>query len=69
MRDSTKTRVAKLESRAAPVEFPRFMVEFVDCRHDPDGSVWSRVCSCWDPRTGTSEESDAAWELVRHGSP
>ena len=69
MRDSTKNRLNKLESRAAPVEFPRFMVEFVDSRVDPDGSRWSRVSSRWDPRTGASEELDEPWELVRHGSP
>lgn len=69
MRDSTKNRVAKLESRAAPVEFPKFRVTFVGCRHDPDGTVWSRDASRYYPHTGVSEELDEPWELVRHGSP
>ena len=69
MRDSTKNRLTKLERRAAPVEFPRFMVLYMDCRHDPDGSMWRRVSSRWDPRTGVNEELDEPWELVRHGSP
>ena len=68
MRGSTKNRVAKLENRAAPVEFPKFEVLFVDCRHDPDGTIWHRKASRYFPHTGVSEESSEPWEVYRHGN-
>ena len=69
MRDATKRRVEKLELARTPPEFPKFQVLFVDSRHDPDGSVWSRASSRWNPWTGASESLDQPWELVRHGNP
>ena len=68
MRDSTKNRVAKLERRAAPVEFPKFEVLFMDCRHDPDGTIWHRKASRYFPHTGVSEELNEPWVVYRHGS-
>ena len=64
-----RRRVEKLEGARNVPSFPQFIYTFVDSRHDPDGSVWSRVSSRYDPRTGVSEEMDEPWELVRHGSP
>ena len=69
MRDSTKRRLGKLESRAAPMEFPKFVIQFVDSRVDADGSRWRRVASRWHQSTGLIEEVDEPWELVCHGSP
>lgn len=68
MRDSTKRRVDKLESRLLPKEFPKFVIEFVDSRVDPDGSRWNRVASRWDQSTGLIEEADDPWELVSNGN-
>ena len=68
MRDSTKNRVAKLERRAGPVKFPQIQVVFVDCRHDPDGTIWHRMTSRHDPHTGVVEELDEPWVVYRHGN-
>ena len=67
MRDSTKNRVAKLESLVAPGEFPRFEVVFMDCRHDPDGTIWHRKASRHNPYTGVYEELVEPWVVYRHG--
>jgi hypothetical protein len=69
MRDSTKNRLTKLETRASPPEFPRFVVNFVDCRRDPDGTVWHRNDSRYYPHTGVSEELDEPWVVYRYGQP
>ena len=68
MRDTTKRRVEKLELARIPPEFPKFEIVFMDCRHDPDGTVWHRKAARYFPHTGASEELDEPWELYRHGN-